>query len=156
VLNHNYYRNFDVESRHYFRQPNTYSTVANDTITAGDGFAFSAYDNNGNPHSIVSTVGGVTIGLSFDYENQPAQTTYSNGTPTSSFLYNGDNLRVRKTDSSGTTVFLYDGSTVIGEASTTGTMQVYYTPGVDYRRVSPRVAGNIYRASGTSGRMSGC
>jgi hypothetical protein len=75
----------------------------------------------------------VTYGVTFDYESQLMQVTYSNATPTSSFLYNGDNLRVKKTDSSGTTVFLYDGSTVIGEATAAGVMQVYYTPGVDYR-----------------------
>jgi RHS repeat-associated protein len=87
----------------------------------------------------------VTYGLSCDYENQLTQTTYTNGTPTSSFLYNGDNLRVRKTDSQGTTNMLYDGTSLICETNTSGGIVAWYTPGVGFRRAGVPYA---YRENG--------
>ena len=45
---------------------------------------------------VPSMASGLTLGLTYDYESQLTQITCSNGTPASSFLYNGDNVLVRR------------------------------------------------------------
>lgn len=69
------------------------------------------------------------ISLTYDFENRVTNIT---GAVTNSFLYNGDGLRVRKTDSSGTTAYVYDGTTVIGETNTSGTITAYHLPGIGF------------------------
>jgi RHS repeat-associated protein len=77
-----------------------------------------AYDGNGNP----TTYSGTS--LTFDAENRMT----SFGTVQSSG-YNGDDLRAWKTNSSGTTYYLYDGTHPICELNTSGAITAVNTFG---------------------------
>lgn len=109
---------------------NTYSlNLLNDELNSGDGFTLSSYDADGSPHSVVS--GGVTKTFTYDRENRVLTLAYSSG-GTNTFQYNGDGQRVEKVDSSGTTRYVYDGSTIIADTNSSGTIQNYYLPGVGF------------------------
>lgn len=124
-----------------------YSHNANDEINSGDGFTFSNYNNNGSPGTI-SQSGGPTLTLTYNQENRLKKITYSNGAPQNEFLYNGDGLRVQKKVGAGTpTVFIYDGSTVIAEATPSGTITAWYLPGISEYRPGSSFTG-YYRENG--------
>lgn len=124
-----------------------YSHNANDEINSGDGFTFSNYNNNGSPGTI-SQSGGPTLTLTYNQENRLKKITYSNGAPQNEFLYSGDGLRVQKKVGTGTpTVFIYDGSTVIAEATPSGTITAWYLPGISEYRPGSSFTG-YYRENG--------
>jgi RHS repeat-associated protein len=81
---------------------------------AGDLSAFNAstnrislggfgYDNTGNLTSDPTTA---TNGITYDAENR--QTSYTRGGVTNSYSYDGNSLRVKKVDTTGTIIFVYN------------------------------------------------
>lgn len=107
----------------------TYSVDDNDKLLSGDGFTFSGYSNDGNPSTVAG--GGITRTLTYDYDNRVKTLAYSSG-GTDTFRYDGDGKRVEKIDASGTTRFVYDGSTVVAETDGSGNITSYYLPGVGW------------------------
>lgn len=87
------------------------------------------------------------ISLTYEFENR---VTSISGAVTNSSLYNGDGLRVRKTDSSGTTAYVYDGAAFIGETSASGTITAYYLPGIGL--VRPATDTRAFHAENAHGR----
>jgi len=71
------------------------------------------------------------------------QITYPGG-GSNTFVYNGEGVRVQKTDSSGTVKFVYDGANVIGELDGAGNLITAYTHGVGGLVSLRRAAGPLY------------
>jgi RHS repeat-associated protein len=115
-----------------------YNVTDADRLTSGDGYTFQNYDVHGNPGTIVGPTG--TLGLTYKWFDKVTQITPSSG-PINTFLYDGAGRRVSKTDSQGTTKYVYDGSTIIGEVNAGGTFTAYYTPGVGFVYPSGDVRG---------------
>ena len=88
------------------------------------------YDLNGNCTSVkVGTATPTT--LTYDIENRVTGITYPSST-TNSFVYNGNDLRVGKTDSSGTSTYKTDGSSPASPVLSDGAAT--YTPGLSEHR----------------------
>ena len=89
------------------------------------------YDNNGNTTFKTEPGIGQTRYFYQGYENKITWILYPGGRGSSTFAYDGDGVRRRKTDSTGTSWFVYDGANVIGETDASGNLQVVCTHGVD-------------------------
>jgi RHS repeat-associated protein len=103
-------RNFDLaNTTSNVLGPNPTITTSTNRIASGQNYG---YDNAGNLTSDPTTpVNGVV----YDAENRQTQYTKS-GQATNSYYYDGDGHRVKKIDSTGTTVFVYDaGGQLIAE-----------------------------------------
>ena len=66
-----------------------------------------AYDGFGNQTTTVTPSGG-TITNHFDDQDRLMSVTYSDGTPSVSYVYDDGGLRTSMTDASGTTTYTYD------------------------------------------------
>ena len=107
-------------------QPSTSPTYnsANE-IVSGYGETFS-HDGAGN---MTERVGGKHTRYTWDGLNRLTNVNLGAGN-LSNFVYNGDNLRVRKTSASGTTNYLYAGLSVAVETDGSGSVTKSYTSGV--------------------------
>jgi YD repeat-containing protein len=87
------------------------------------------YDSAGRTTAVETTAGVTT--LAYDYEGRITGITYPNSS-TNSFVYNGMDTRVSKTDSTGTRTYTRDGAYVTDPFLDDGA--ALYTPGVSERR----------------------
>ncbi|MFN3650394.1 MAG: RHS repeat-associated core domain-containing protein [Armatimonadota bacterium] len=83
----------------------------NQLLTAGS--KSYGYDNAGNLTSVIQ--GGQTTTLAWDYNQKLTGITYPNST-TNSFVTNDLGKRVSKTDSAGTTTYVFDGNDVVADS----------------------------------------
>src|SRR5205823_12548963 len=100
-------------------------------LTAAGSKGYS-YDNDGNLTSV--TVGGQTTSLQWDYNDKLKQITYPDSS-TNTFETNDLGQRVSKTDSGGTTSYLFDGSSVLADS------RADYTRGGANGIISERASG---------------
>ncbi len=127
-----------IGTRHQLTQESSTRNSGYTNNFAYDSGSYGASSGVGNPTTFRGT------SLSFNSDNQNSANTYNgNGDPTtyasatfaydpedrlktiSSLLsaeYNGDGLRAAKTDSSGTTYYVYDGETPVSELNSSGTV----------------------------------
>jgi RHS repeat-associated protein len=105
----------------------TYTYDAHDKLSSTSSKTFG-YDSNGNCTSVV--VGGATTSLTYDDSNRVTGITYPS-TATNSFVYNGEDLRVSKTDSAGTSAVITDGTGVASPVLKDA--RAVYTPGISER-----------------------
>ena len=89
--------------------------------SSGQSLGTFAYDGAGNPTTYKSAA------LTFDPENR--MTSYAGTTQTDG--YSGDGLRAWKTNSGGTTYFLYDGTKPVCEYNNSGALTATNTFGAD-------------------------
>ena len=68
---------------------------------------------------------------------------------------NGNNQRVERVDSTGTTRYVYDGGTVVAETDGTGAVKAYYTPGVGFTTVSGGASQTYYWMQDALGSTTG-
>jgi YD repeat-containing protein len=105
----------------------TYSYDSHDKLTSTSSKSYG-YDSDGNCTSV--TVGGSATTLTYDDADRVTGITYPSSA-TNSFVYNGEDLRVSKTDSAGTSAQITDGtapaSPVLKDA------RAVYTPGISER-----------------------
>ena len=94
-----------------------------------------SYDSNGNCTSVTVGTGGtaVTTNLSYDYESRVSGITYPSSA-TNTFQYNGNDLRTKKVDSSGTRNYITDGDSPAAAVLSDGLAT--FTPGLSERRSS--------------------
>lgn len=85
------------------------------------------YDDNGNMTSR-NRVGDATA-YTYDHENRPVRVDYPDQRPSTVTEYDPFGRRIEKTDSTGTTKYLHDGSSVLAEYDTTGNLKRSYTHG---------------------------
>jgi RHS repeat-associated protein len=100
------------------------------------------YDSSGN------LTGDPTTGANeIVYDSENHQTSYTKSAATTSYSYDGDGRRVRKTDTTGTTVFVYNpGGQVIAEyggPSTNGGISYLTTDHLGSTRVVANSQGNV-------------
>jgi RHS repeat-associated protein len=105
----------------------SYTYDSHDKLTSTSSKSYG-YDSDGNCTSV--TVGGSTTTLTYDDADRVTGITYPSSA-TNSFVYNGEDLRVSKTDSAGTSAQITDGtspaSPVLKDA------RAVYTPGISER-----------------------
>jgi RHS repeat-associated protein len=100
------------------------------------------YDSNGNTRTKTEPGIGQT-GYVYNYENKITTILYPSGRGVSNYLYDGDGVRRKKVDATGTRWFVYDGANLIAETDALGNLQAVYTYGVD-GLVSSRAGGQSY------------
>ena len=106
-----------------------YTYDAHDKLTSTSSKTYT-YDLNGN--CITVKVGAATpTTLTYDIENRVTGISYPSSS-TNSFVYNGSDLRVSKTDSVGTKTYKTDGSSPASPVLSDGSAT--YTPGLSERR----------------------
>jgi len=106
-----------------------YTYDSNDKLLSTSSKTYG-YDLNGNCTSV--KVGAATpTTLTYDIENRVTGISYPAG-GTNSFVYNGDDLRTKKTDSAGTKTFKTDGSSPANPVLSDGA--AIYTPGLSERK----------------------
>ena len=107
----------------------TYTYDNNDKLLSTSSKTYG-YDLNGNCTSV--KVGAATpTTLTYDIENRVTGISYPAG-GTNSFVYNGEDLRTKKTDSAGTKTYKTDGSSPASAVLNDG--GATYTPGLSERR----------------------
>ena len=89
------------------------------------------YDSNGNCTTV--TVGTSVTTLTYDIENRVVGIAYPGGT-SNSFAYNGEDLRTKKVDSTGTQNYVTDGDSPGSALLKDG--NAVYTPGLSEHRGS--------------------
>ena len=94
----------------------TYGYDANNRLTSGGGKTYS-YDNNGN---LTSISGGTTF--AYDAHNRLSQANLPGGLSVQ-YLYNGDGLKLRRTEGSAVTRYYHDGIRPIYETNSAGSLQ---------------------------------
>ena len=107
-------------------------------VTTNTGYT---YDGEGNRSSLTS--GNTVTGYGYDSQQRLTAVTQSvNGAAATAVLkcgYRADGLRAWKENAQGRTYFLYDGSMLVGEFDSMGTMQASQTWGAEglaYRRTA--------------------
>jgi RHS repeat-associated protein len=90
----------------------TYTYGDNNQLLSTSSKSFQ-YDNDGNLTSV--TTGGQTTSLTWDYNDKCTGITYPGGA-TNSFVTNDLGKRVSKSDSSGTTTYLFDGDNILADS----------------------------------------
>jgi YD repeat-containing protein len=121
-----------VESYSYDEVGNRLSSIdvspyvynSSDELTSTPDTAYS-YDNNGNLLS-QDNAGGTTS-YTWDPENRLTSITLPGSGETVSFQYDPFGRRIYKSSPSGTTIFVYDGYSVIEEVSADGSLIARYT-----------------------------
>ncbi len=115
----------------------TYSYDAQNKLTGVTGSVTKSYsyDSNGSCTSVTvgSGMSAVTTNLSYDYESRVSGITYPSSA-TNTFQYNGNDLRTKKVDSSGTRNYITDGDSPAAAVLSDGLAT--FTPGLSERRSS--------------------
>ena len=107
----------------------TYTLDSNDKLLSTSSKTYG-YDLNGNCTSVKVGAATPTL-LTYDIENRVTGITYPAG-GTNSFVYNGEDLLTKKTDSAGTKTYKTDGSSPASPVLSDGAAT--YTPGLSERR----------------------
>ena len=105
----------------------SYSYDSHDKLTAAGSKSYG-YDSSGNCTSV--TIGTNVTALTYDDSNRVTGITYPS-TATNSFIYNGNGLRVSKTDSAGTSAVVTDGTSPA--SAVLKDVRAVYTPGISER-----------------------
>lgn len=107
-----------------------YTVDDNDKFLSGDGYGVSLanYDADGNP-KVMSTPTGSFV-MVHDIDNHLTKLT--KGTTTCNYVYDPDGLRVAQSDSSGTSYYVYDGSTIIAELDANKGFRTLFAPGLGF------------------------
>ena len=95
------------------------------SLTVSTGATYS-YDSNGN--QLTKALAGGTITYTWNALNQLTGATVPS-VGSESYIYDPFGRRVEKVSPSGTTVYAYDGSALLGTYTATGTPQQQFTPG---------------------------
>ena len=131
---------------------------ASASVSGSTAYKQYLYDSNGNctqtkvgPNASSLTT---TATLSYDVENRVTGISYPS-TTSSSFHYNGLNLRTSKTDSSGTKNYVTDGVTPGSDVLKDGAAT--YTPGISESRGTGTPVSKYYHgdALGSNGAITG-
>ena len=113
-----------ADDYHYNAFNQLVSVVGNDGSTTSFG-----YDLNGNQTSKTETPASGSARLTryvYDHDNRLRGIVLPSGVA-NAFEYDANGLRVKKTDSSGTSSFLLDGLSIIGQYAPDGSRQAWYT-----------------------------
>lgn len=102
-------------------------TYNNSNELTADTSATFTYDNNGNMLSKTDSTG--TTSFAWDFENRLKSVTLAAGAGTVSFIYDPFGRRIQKASSAAITNYLYDGSDLLEEVSSNGTVLARYTQG---------------------------
>ncbi|RLJ15763.1 hypothetical protein DJ030_18000 [bacterium endosymbiont of Escarpia laminata] len=127
-----------------------YTYDVNDRMTSA-GAATYSYDANGNLTG--TSEAGDTSSFEYDVADRMVRVIMPGGAVTD-YLYDGDGIRVSRTDASGTTRYLVDGANqtgvtqVIEELDGGGALQVNYTYGMDLLSQDRSGAISYYHADG--------
>jgi len=127
-----------------------YTYNVNDRMTSA-GAATYSYDANGN--LISTSEAGDTSSFEYNAADRMVRATVPGGAVTD-YVYDGDGIRVSRTDASGTTRYLVDGrnqtgvAQVIEELDGGGALQVNYTYGMDLLSQNRSGASSYYHADG--------
>ena len=128
----------------------TYTYDVNDRMTSA-GAATYSYDANGN--LIGTSEAGDMSSFEYNAADRMVRATVPGGAVTD-YVYDGDGIRVSRTDASGTTRYLVDGrnqtgvAQVIEELDGGGALQVSYTYGMDLLSQDRGGAISYYHADG--------
>ncbi len=127
-----------------------YTYDVNDRMTSAGAASYS-YDANGNLTSTIES--GALSSFEYNAADRMVRTTAPGGAVTE-YVYDGDGIRVSRTDAAGTTRFLVDGKNhtgvaqVIEELDGGGALQVNYTYGMDLLSQNRGGAISYYHADG--------
>src|SRR5262249_47923688 len=86
-----------------------------------------SYDNNGNELTKVDSTG--TTSYAWDYENRLTSVTLPGGGGTVPFSYDPFGRRIKKSSSVGISIFAYDGSDLVEETNSSGSVIARYRQG---------------------------
>jgi len=126
----------------------SYTTNASNELT-GTSNASYTYDSNGN--TLTKTVGSDTTTYTWDFENRLTSVTLPGSGGTVSFKYDPFGRRIGKISPTTTSIFAYDGPSLVEEANGSGVVLARYTqgPGIDEPLAMLRGgATNYYNAEG--------
>lgn len=121
---------------------------ASNELTSKPDTAYS-YDNNGN--SLSEDNAGGTTSYTWDPENRLTSVTLPGSGETVSFQYDPFGRRIYKSSPLGTTIFVYDGYSVIEEVSADGSLMARYTQSLGIDEPLAMLRGNTmsyYQADG--------
>jgi RHS repeat-associated protein len=104
------------------------------------------YTYNSDGDLIETDEAGEITKSEYDFDNRLTKMTYPNGT-TSEFVYSGDNRRLKTTEGTTATNYLYDGKLPIIERNASNVTKDTYTNG---RRYPGGIGGLISRIRGTT------
>jgi RHS repeat-associated protein len=102
----------------------SYTTNASNELTANSNASYT-YDSNGN--TLTKTVGSNTISYTWDYENRLTNVTLPGTGGTVTFNYDPFGRRIKKSSSTTTSVFAYDGDNLTEETNSSGAVVSRYT-----------------------------
>jgi RHS repeat-associated protein len=100
-----------------------YSNNSSNELTSIPGTTYT-YDNNGNTQT--KAVGTNTTTYAWDFENRMSSVTLPGTGGTVSFKYDPWGRRIYKSSSSGTSIYAYDGGSLIEETNSSGTAVARY------------------------------
>jgi RHS repeat-associated protein len=104
----------------------SYATNPSDELTATPSASY-AYDNNGNTTSKTDSTG--TTSSTWDYENRLTGVTLPGAGGTVTFKYDPLGRRIYKQSPSATSIFAYDGDSLVETVNSIGTIVARYTQG---------------------------
>ncbi len=110
-----------------------------------------SYDNNGNLNLLNKHNASGTTSYVWDPENRLTSVTLPGSGETVSFQYDPFGRRIYKSSPSGTTIFVYDGNSVIEEVSDDGSLMARYTQSLGIDEPLAMLRGNTmsyYQADG--------
>jgi RHS repeat-associated protein len=101
----------------------SYTNNSSNELTATSSASYT-HDNNGNTTS--KTVSGGTTDYSWDYENRLASVTLPSSGGTVTFKYDPFGRRIEKISPTATSVFVYDGNSLVQTVNSTGALAARY------------------------------
>lgn len=100
-----------------------WSNNTSNELTSRPGVSYT-FDNNGNELTKVDSTG--TTSYTWDFENRLTQVTLPGTGGTVSFKYDPWGRRIYKSSSSSTSIYLYDGGSLVEETDSSGTAVARY------------------------------
>jgi RHS repeat-associated protein len=104
----------------------SYTTNSSNEMTANSNGSYS-YDYNGN--TTTKTVSSNTTSYSWDYENRLATVTLPGTSGTVTFKYDPFGRRIYKESPNATSIFLYDGESLVQTVNSSGGLVAHYAQG---------------------------
>jgi len=108
--------------------------------------AVTAYSYNNDGDLVKKVSAGQTTTYTYDFDNRLTKITYPNAT-TSAFVYSADDRRLKTTEGTTVTNYLYDGQLPVIERNASNVTQNTYTNGLGY---PGGIGGLISQAQGTT------
>jgi RHS repeat-associated protein len=102
----------------------SYTTNSSNEVTANSNASYT-YDNNGNTTSKTDSTG--TTDYSWDYENRLASVTLPGSSGTVTFKYDPFGRRIEKISPTTTSIFAYDGDSLVETTNASGSQVAGYT-----------------------------